>query len=239
MEKSVPLWLEISRKIEKDIENGTFAVGDMLPNEYQLCEIYSVSRITIRGALARLSDLGKIKRVKGKGTIVTQERIKEPLLKISGFTDEMREKGIVPSTSYAHMERKKVSGYIAELFGQSRSTYFAVLERVRCINGVPVGYFTTYLPESIGLPYDSAQYYSSLYDKLAKEHGIVVDHVQQTVTAEIADKKTRKMLKLSPGEAVMVMKRKAFLGDKLIEYSVCRYDSKRYEYNMELRSEPK
>lgn len=239
MEKSVPLWLEISRKIEKDIENGTFAVGDMLPNEYQLCEIYSVSRITIRGALARLSDLGKIKRVKGKGTIVTQERIKEPLLKISGFTDEMREKGIVPSTSYAHMERKKVSGYIAELFGQSRSTYFAVLERVRCINGVPVGYFTTYLPESIGLPYDSAQYYSSLYDKLAKEHGIVVDHVQQTVTAEIADKKTRKMLNLSPGEAVMVMKRKAFLGDQLIEYSVCRYDSKRYEYNMELRSEPK
>lgn len=239
MEKSVPLWLEISRKIEKDIENGTFAVGDMLPNEYQLCEIYSVSRITIRGALARLSDLGKIKRVKGKGTIVTQERIKEPLLKISGFTDEMREKGIVPSTSYAHMERKKVSGYIAELFGQSRSTCFAVLERVRCINGVPVGYFTTYLPESIGLPYDSAQYYSSLYDKLAKEHGIVVDHVQQTVTAEIADKKTRKMLNLSPGEAVMVMKRKAFLGDKLIEYSVCRYDSKRYEYNMELRSEPK
>lgn len=239
MEKSVPLWLEISRKIEKDIENGTFAVGDMLPNEYQLCEIYSVSRITIRGALARLSDLGKIKRVKGKGTIVTQERIKEPLLKIAGFTDEMREKGIVPSTSYAHMERKKVSGYIAELFGQSRSTYFAVLERVRCINGVPVGYFTTYLPESIGLPYDSAQYYSSLYDKLAKEHGIVVDHVQQTVTAEIADKKTRKMLNLSPGEAVMVMKRKAFLGDQLIEYSVCRYDSKRYEYNMELRSEPK
>lgn len=239
MEKSVPLWLEISRKIEKDIENGTFAVGDMLPNEYQLCEIYSVSRITIRGALDRLSDLGKIKRVKGKGTIVTQERIKEPLLKISGFTDEMREKGIVPSTSYAHMERKKVSGYIAELFGQSRSTYFAVLERVRCINGVPVGYFTTYLPESIGLPYDSAQYYSSLYDKLAKEHGIVVDHVQQTVTAEIADKKTRKMLNLSPGEAVMVMKRKAFLGDQLIEYSVCRYDSKRYEYNMELRSEPK
>lgn len=239
MEKSVPLWLEISRKIEKDIENGTFAVGDMLPNEYQLCEIYSVSRITIRGALARLSDLGKIKRVKGKGTIVTQERIKEPLLKISGFTDEMREKGIVPSTSYAHMERKKVSGYIAELFGQSRSTYFAVLERVRCINGVLVGYFTTYLPESIGLPYDSAQYYSSLYDKLEKEHGIVVDHVQQTVTAEIADKKTRKMLNLSPGEAVMVMKRKAFLGDKLIEYSVCRYDSKRYEYNMELRSESK
>ena len=236
MDKSVPLWLEISRKIENDIEKGVYRVGDILPNEYQLCEIYSVSRITVRGALARLGDLGKIKRIKGKGTVVTQEKIKEPLLKISGFTDEMKEKGIVPSTSYARIERKKVSGYISELFGQSKSTYFTVLERVRCINGVPVGYFTTYLPEKIGLSYDSTQYYSSLYGKLEKEYGITVDYVRQTVTAEIADKKTRKMLGLSQGEAVMVMKRQAYSENKLIEYSVCKYDSKRYEYNMELRS---
>lgn len=237
MENSVPLWLEISRKIEKDIEDGKFAVGDILPNEYQLCDIYSVSRITIRGALSRLNDLGKIKRIKGKGTVVTLERIKEPLLKISGFTDEMKEKGIVPTTSYAHIERKNVSGYIAELFNQSKSTYFAVLERVRCLNSVPVGYFTTYLPENIGLPYDSKQYYSSLYDKLENEYGITIDYVQQTVTAEIADKRTREMLSLSSGDAVMVMKRKAYVNDRLIEYSVCKYDSKRYEYNMELRSE--
>ncbi|MGN0533109.1 MAG: GntR family transcriptional regulator [Eubacterium sp.] len=239
MENSVPLWLEISRKIENDIESGKFSVGDILPNEYQLCAIYSVSRITIRGALARLSDLGKIKRIKGKGTVVTQEKIKEPLLKISGFTDEMKQKGIVPSTSYARIERKKVSGYIAELFGQSRSTYFTVLERVRCINGIPVGFFTTYLPEKIGLPYDSRQYYSSLYDKLQNEYGITIDYVKQTVTAEIADKKVREMLNLSAGEAVMVMKRKAYVSNQLIEYSVCKYDSKRYEYNMELRSEQK
>lgn len=237
MENSVPLWLEISRKIEKDIQDGKFAVGDILPNEYQLCDIYSVSRITIRGALSRLNDLGKIKRIKGKGTVVTLERIKEPLLKISGFTDEMKEKGIVPSTSYAHIERKNVSGYIAELFNQSKSTYFVVLERVRCLNSVPVGYFTTYLPESIGLSDDSEQYYSSLYDKLENEYGITIDYVQQTVTAEIADKRTREMLSLSSGEAVMVMKRKAYVNDRLIEYSVCKYDSKRYEYNMELRSE--
>lgn len=239
MENSVPLWLEISRKIENDIESGKFSAGDILPNEYKLCEIYSVSRITIRGALARLSDLGKIKRIKGKGTVVTQEKIKEPLLKISGFTDEMKKKGIVPSTSYALIKRKKVSGYIAELFGQSNSTYFTVLERVRCINGVPVGFFTTYLPESIGLPYDSKQYYSSLYDKLENEYEIRIDYVQQTITAEIADKKTREILNLSPGEPIMVMKRKAYVKNKLIEYSVCKYDSKRYEYNMELRSEQK
>ncbi|MGN0562827.1 MAG: GntR family transcriptional regulator [Candidatus Fimenecus sp.] len=237
MDKSIPLWLSISRKIEADIASGKYAVGDILPNEYQLCDIYSVSRITVRGALARLQDLGKIKRVKGKGTIVTAERIEEPLLKIRGFSEEMAQKGIIPSTSYAHMERRQVSGFVAELFGQSKSTYFAVLERVRCINGVPVGFFTTYLPESLGLPYDDAQYYASLYDKLETEYGVHIDAVQQTITAERADKKTRDMLGLSAGDAVLVMKRKAFAENKLLEYSVCKYDSKRYEYNMELRND--
>ena len=237
MEKSVLLWLEISRKIEAEIDSGVYSAGDILPNEYQLCEIYSVSRITVRSALARLKDLGKIKRVKGKGTIVLHEKIEEPLLKITGFSDEMKEKGIVPSTSYAHICRKKVSGYIAELFEQSSSTYFTVLERVRCINSVPVGFFTTYIPESVGLPYDSRQYFSSLYEKLENAFGIRIDYVRQTVTAEIADSKTREMLGLHPGEAVMVMKRKAYVKNRLIEYSVCKYDSKRYEYNMELRSE--
>lgn len=237
MEKSVPLWLEISRKIEADIDSEKLAAGDILPNEYDLCDIYSVSRITIRGALARLDDLGKIKRIKGKGTVVSQEKIKEPLLKIKGFTEEMREQGIVPTTTYAHIERKKVSGYIAELFGRHQSTYFTVLERVRALNGVPVGYFITYLPENLALPYHDKLYYSSLYEKLEEEYDIRIDSVKQSITAERADKKTREMLELAVGDPVMVMKRQAFVGEKLIEYSVCKYNSKRYEYNMELRSD--
>lgn len=231
----MPLWLQISMKIEQDIEDGRFSVGDLLPTEFELCDLYSVSRITIRGALARLRDLGKIKRIKGKGTVVIEERINEPLLKITGFTDEMREKGIIPSTSFAHIERCNVSGYVAELFNQKKSTYFTVIQRIRCINDVPVGCFVTYLPEDLGLPYKDDEYYASLYEKLENEFNIRIDFVEQTITAEIADKKTRQMLNLSAGEAVIVMKRRAYVGSKLIEYSVCKYDSKRYEYNMELR----
>lgn len=69
MENSVPTLAGNKPENEKDIEDGKFAIGDILPNEYQLCGIYSVSRITMRGALSRLNDLGKIKRIKGKGTV--------------------------------------------------------------------------------------------------------------------------------------------------------------------------
>lgn len=236
MDQSLPLWLQISKQIEYDIDCGKYAVGEILPNEFEMCRIYAVSRVTIRGAMARLKDLGKIDRIKGKGTLVTHTKVKEPLLKIGGFTDEMKDKGIIPSTSYAHIERKHVSGYIAELFHQNKSTFFTVLERIRCINDVAVGYFITYLPEELKLEHRDSLYYSSLYNKLEAEFGLKIDYVKQTVSAELADKKTREMLNLSPGEAVIVMKRQAFVQGKLIEYSVCKYDGKRYEYNMELKS---
>lgn len=231
-EKSVPLWLSVSRKIEADIDSGLYSVN--LPNEIDLCNIYNCSRSTIRGAMSRLVDLGRVKRIKGKGSIVTDMKIKEPLLKIGGFSEEMKEKGIYPSTSYAHIERKNVSGYVAVLFDNNKSTFFVVLERIRCINDMPIGYFVTYLPDNMGLSMKDEDYYSSLYERLEVDFGIKIDYVRQTISAEIADKKTRELLNLIQGEAVMVMKRLAYSKGKLIEYSVCKYDGKKYEYNMEL-----
>lgn len=232
---NLPLWLYVSKKIEEDINNQKYKKGDILPSEFELCDIYNVSRITIRGALARLEDLAKIKRIKGKGTVVADEKIHEPLLKIQGFTEEMKERGIVPSTSFAHIERKRVSGFIAELFDKSKSTFFNVLERVRCINGTPVGYFVTYLDSGLNLGYDDNDFYDSLYDKINKKCGIEIDMVKQSISADFADAKTKAMLGLSSQKhPILVMKRKAYTKGRLIEYSVCKYDAEKYEYYMEL-----
>lgn len=233
--ESVPLWLEVSRKLENDIDSGKYKIGDILPGEFEMCSIYNVSRITVRGALARLNDLGRIRRIKGKGTVVVERKINEPLLKIQGFSNEMKQKGIIPGTSFAHIERKGVSGYVAELFCKSKSTQFNVLERVRCINDTPVGYFVTYLNDSIKVSNNDNDYYTSLYDKLEKEHDIVIDSVKQSISVEMADAKTREMLGLESREPVLVMKRKAYSKGILIEYSVCKYNGRKYEYEMELK----
>lgn len=233
-----PLWFQISDKIEKDIDSQIYKAGEFLPGEFELCNIYNVSRITVRGALSRLEYLGKIKRIKGKGTIVNETKINEPLLKIQGFTQEMKERGIVPSTSYAHIERKSVSGYIAEIFGKSNTTFFDVLERVRCINGVPVGYFVTYMDSSLSMGYDDEEYYASLYDIMRDKRAIEIDYVEQSVSADFADIKTREMLGLGTAKVpVLVMKRKAYSKGRLIEYSVCKYNAEKYEYEMELKKD--
>ena len=59
--------------LKKEIEDGHIKPGEKLPSERLLQQELAVSRFTLREALARLSALGIIKTMHGKGTIVSRE----------------------------------------------------------------------------------------------------------------------------------------------------------------------
>lgn len=59
--------------LKKQIEDGLLKPGEKLPSERLLQQELSVSRFTLREALARLSALGIINTIHGKGTIVARE----------------------------------------------------------------------------------------------------------------------------------------------------------------------
>lgn len=59
--------------LKKQIKSGLLKPGEKLPSERLLQQELSVSRFTLREALARLGALGIIKTIHGKGTIVARE----------------------------------------------------------------------------------------------------------------------------------------------------------------------
>ena len=56
----------------QNIRNGTWKPGDKIPSEADLCGILNVSRVSVRGALGRLSALGLVQSKQGKGTFVSE-----------------------------------------------------------------------------------------------------------------------------------------------------------------------
>jgi DNA-binding GntR family transcriptional regulator len=56
--------------LEHEIRSGRLDAGPRLPSEPELCEQYTLSRTTVRQALARLEQRGPIDRPKGQGTFV-------------------------------------------------------------------------------------------------------------------------------------------------------------------------
>ena len=50
-----PLYKHLMQKIRSDIAAGVYPVHSRIPSEQELCETYQVSRVTVRKALAELT----------------------------------------------------------------------------------------------------------------------------------------------------------------------------------------
>lgn len=67
----VPLHRQLYLVLHDQIGRGALASGEALPTEQSLCDLFGVSRITVRRALADLSDAGLVDRRHGVGSFVT------------------------------------------------------------------------------------------------------------------------------------------------------------------------
>lgn len=69
---------EIASQLRRQILDGAYPPGSLLPTEQQLCALYSASRQTIRTALQCLADEGLIQRRQGSGSRVLNLREAPP-----------------------------------------------------------------------------------------------------------------------------------------------------------------
>jgi GntR family transcriptional regulator len=66
------LWQQVYDDVVGDIRSGELAVDDRLPSEYELADLYGVSRDVIRRAKEELVSDGWIIVLHGRGTYVTK-----------------------------------------------------------------------------------------------------------------------------------------------------------------------
>jgi GntR family transcriptional regulator, frlABCD operon transcriptional regulator len=88
-----PLYDQVKHLLLRDIKTGQHKRGTYLPSETDLCKYYNVSRITLRRAVLELCSEGYLKRVHGKGTLVTEPMLKQALVSLSGFTESLTSTG--------------------------------------------------------------------------------------------------------------------------------------------------
>ncbi|MGB0551944.1 MAG: GntR family transcriptional regulator [Alphaproteobacteria bacterium] len=68
--KRVPRYREIAQIQRSELAGEVYSLGGLFPKELDLCERFSVSRFTIRNAMAELEAAGLVERRKAIGTIV-------------------------------------------------------------------------------------------------------------------------------------------------------------------------
>jgi len=86
---NVPLYSQLKNLIIQKIESGEYAGDTRIPSEQEFCDMYGISRPTVRQAINELTSNGYLYKQKGKGTFVTKAKTKVNIKNYSGFTDSV------------------------------------------------------------------------------------------------------------------------------------------------------
>ena len=98
----LPMYAQLFEIVTQKINAGELKAGQQLPFERELCLQYEISRTTVRQAMAELEKEGFIKKIHGKGIFVREQAVKQSLITVYSFHEEMMRLNKTPGTTLLH-----------------------------------------------------------------------------------------------------------------------------------------
>ena len=147
----VPLYQQIFVILRNQITSGELAAGDAVMGEQAICAAYGVSRITARRALNELAADGLVERCRGQGTRVTDQPGRQPMVAaLSGLFENVSHLGRATDVRVLRVGVVPAGREVAEALGVEMEALVARAVRVRHLDGAPICYVKTWVPEDIG-----------------------------------------------------------------------------------------
>lgn len=225
------LYIQLSEKLIDKI-NSEMDVGDLLPSERKLTEIYEVSRTTVRLALDNLETRGYISRQHGKGSFVVDYH--KTLINLSdmySFTEQMKAIGQTPNTKLISYSVIDSTELLADIFTPTESK-FIKLVRLRSSDDVPMLYEESYIPYSkFNQITEEDVDKRPLYDIFSEDYNEVVKLAQEEFSAGIASEEEATQLKIEDHSAVLKIYRTTVnIKNEVIEYTESKARPDKFSY---------
>lgn len=237
---SSPLYHVIANDLRMKILTGCWDAGQKIPPELTLCEVYRVSRTTIRKALNQLTHEGLIERKRPSGTYVCD--ISSPRTErataAQSFTGEIRELGEKVVTFLATARIETADKLVATALGLPTGSPSLVIRRIRGTEKKPFTYAISHLVPHEWLPVSDEAYYGSLYEMI-EAVGVSPRLLQECVEAVQAPPEVQKMLTVNRSEPML--KRTRLVEDPATRYrelSINYYRGSMYRYYLNFAEQP-
>jgi DNA-binding GntR family transcriptional regulator len=206
---TIPQYRQLYEALRKQIIDGIYKPGDLLPSENDLCSQFGITRPTVRHALDALLNEGMIRKHQGKGSIVYGLPNGIGILSISGTTSALGKHNLRTRIISKPFVTQWPADFMFPLTDEFRNSGCIFIERLRLVNDTPVFYDLNYLP-NINLPRFCNRRFEdrSLFDILRKGFQIEVKSGEQRIRAVTANEIIRNFLNVPTGHPVLHLQRK-------------------------------
>lgn len=236
-ESHIPYYIQLIEILKEKVQLGTWVAGDQIPGEQDLCELYGVSRTVVRQALRELELGGVITRRKGKGTFISPPKISEGLVqKLTGFYQDMVERGLRPVTKVLHRNVTPASEKVARFLDIAPGEKVVDLLRLRSVNDEPIQLVTSYIPLEICPALATVDLTNrSLYEFMESECGIFIAKGRRYLEAVLANETEAALLGIERGAPLLMLDSISYSETgKPIEYYHALHRGDRSRFEVEL-----
>jgi GntR family transcriptional regulator len=218
------------------VRDGTYPPGAQIPTEPELCEIFGVSRITVRKAIEDLAREGWLVRQQGRGTFVQMSAGRE-----ASLLDIAAVRGQVADLAAA----TEVKGLVVRDIDPDEETRAALdlppdgrvqrASHVRVLHGVPLGYITTFVPLDIAARIEVADMAQRPMLELLGSAGVDIREAEQLIGATLAGVEAARALGVEVGAPLLRLVRVVFDSKgRPVERVIALYRADAYQYRMRL-----
>lgn len=227
-----PLSSRLRNAFASAFEDGLLAAGSALPAEREMATGLGVSRSTLRQCLKELGNMGLVTTRPGAGTVVSG-RIHKALSQLSGFTEDMKLRGLAPSSTVLERTVGPVPHDTAFRTSLPLGTLTMTLVRLRKAGGETLCYERSVVPLSaVGEDYDGT---GSLYERMDSRGGRP-RRILQSLKAIEAPPEIAGLLGVRPNSAVLEITQVGYGADGVaVEDAVSWYRGDRYQYVGEIK----
>ena len=231
-----PLYAQLFQQLETLIVQGDIKPGTQLPTETVFSESLGVSKITIKRAYMELRNRKLItSNRKGGTTVLTPGRLDTHMFKLRGFTQEMQELGMKPSTRILDQAIVNDRG-MASMFGLNSNSSLLKLERIRCGDDKPLShevawYNLHHLPELA-----TADLNGSVYQVINQKCQHPLDWCEQTVEAVLSNDIENQAFGFTSPQPCLLIKRRSYSAEGiLLEYVEGTFRGDAYAYRVKMK----
>ncbi|UQC70468.1 transcriptional regulator [Lelliottia sp. AC1] len=228
-----PMYRQIADTLREQISSGELKPGDALPTESALQAMFSVSRVTIRQALKRLTEEQIIESIQGSGSYVKEERVNYDIYQLTGFYEKLADRNVDTHSDVKVFEVIKADARLAEKLQLAPDDKVWHVKRVRFIKQKPVNLEETWMPLALFADLTWEVMENSKYHYIEQIKKMVIDRSEQELLPVMPSEEAIDALSLDPAKPILEKVSRGFLKDgRVFEFSRNVFNSDDYNFTL-------